>query len=206
MEKIINYIESAKPELIIFDCDGTLMDTLWAHYKAWNTTFTHFKHSFISEYEFMNTYKGMNGAELINTISILNKFNPQTNEMIAMKNSIFENDYAHQVKPFADMISIINRYYNKTLMTIASNGCRESVITMLKHNNLDHVFKLIVAIEDVVYGKPKPDMFLLSANKLNVSNNKCLILEDSEHGFIAANSANMQFIDVTQYRSCNVNT
>ncbi|MCX8514051.1 MAG: HAD family phosphatase [Burkholderiales bacterium] len=199
--EIIKIIDRLQPKLFIFDCDGTVMDTLTAHYKAWNATFAKFNLPFITELEFMTTYKGMNGLELVESIANLHQFQPNVNQMLAEKNVLFDKTYSFQVKPFADIIEIINHYYNKIPMSIASNGCRDTIKKMLKYNNLEHIFELVIGIEDVSYGKPNPEMFLLSANKLNVAHANCLIFEDSEHGFTAATLANMNFIDVPRYRN-----
>ena len=81
-------------------------------------------------------------------------------------------------------------------VSIASGGPRDIVREMLRIAGLAPLFPVVVTPEDVVHGKPAPDMFLLAAKKMGVAPEKCLVFEDAEPGMRAAVAAGMKFVRV----------
>jgi HAD superfamily hydrolase (TIGR01509 family) len=81
-------------------------------------------------------------------------------------------------------------------VAIASGGPRDIVHGMLRLSGLAPLFKVVVTPEDVVHGKPAPDMFLLAAKKIGVAPDKCLVFEDAEPGMRAAEAAGMKYVKV----------
>ena len=81
-------------------------------------------------------------------------------------------------------------------MIIASGGARDIVQRMLELTKLALLFRVVVTADDVVHGKPAPDMFLLAAKKMGVAPERCLVFEDAEPGMRAAEAAGMKFVRV----------
>jgi HAD superfamily hydrolase (TIGR01509 family) len=81
-------------------------------------------------------------------------------------------------------------------VAIASGGPREIVRRMLELAGLALLFEVVVSADDVVHGKPSPDMFLLAAKQMGVPPGKCLVFEDAEPGMKAAVAAGMQYVRV----------
>jgi HAD superfamily hydrolase (TIGR01509 family) len=81
-------------------------------------------------------------------------------------------------------------------VAIASGGPRIIVNRSLELSGLRPLFKVVVTADDVVHGKPSPDMFLLAAEKMGVAAGKCLVFEDAEPGMRAAEAAGMKWVRV----------
>ena len=100
---------------------------------------------------------------------------------------------AKRIEP---VVAIARRVAAAHPVSIASGGPRDIVREMLRITGLAPLFKVVVTPEDVVHGKPHPDMFLLAAEKMGVAPEKCLVFEDAEPGMRAAEAAGMQWVRV----------
>ncbi|KAB8038708.1 HAD-IA family hydrolase [Silvanigrella paludirubra] len=199
MEYLEKFIDFNKTELLIFDCDGTLMDTVWAHYKAWNDTYSLLGCVFVSNQEFVDTYAGTSGDELVKVLNHQLNYCLDVKKAIALKDEIFVKNYINKVKPFEKTLNIIKKYYGVLPLIVASGGETEVIRKMLAINNLTKYFVDIITINDVKLGKPEPDLFLEAAIRHKVAPENCLVFEDSEAGFQAARNANMKFIDIDKF-------
>ena len=81
-------------------------------------------------------------------------------------------------------------------VSVASGGPRDIVRHTLELMRLQDLFPVVVTPEDVVHGKPAPDMFLLAAQKMGVAPARCLVFEDAEPGIQAAEAAGMKWVHV----------
>ena len=81
-------------------------------------------------------------------------------------------------------------------LAIASGGPREIVERSLAVSGLAALFPVVVSADDVVHGKPSPDMFLLAAKRMGVPADRCLVFEDAEPGMRAAEAAGMPWVRV----------
>lgn len=84
-------------------------------------------------------------------------------------------------------------------MAVASNGRRRNVEATLRVTKLLPLFNCIVAGEDVVHGKPEPDVFLEAARRMQVEPERCVVFEDSNEGLEAAHRAGMRGIDIRTF-------
>ncbi len=185
-------------QLLIFDCDGTLMETLALHYKSWNETFQAYGYKFIDENEFITEYAGVSGGEMV--LAVMDKFNYSLDSsvLLAYKKKTFLEKYILQVKPIEKTLAIAKKYRGKLKMVIASGGSKDAVIKMLILNEILELFNQVIAIEDVACGKPAPDIFLKAAESHGVLPANCLVFEDHLAGFTAAKNAGMIYIDVNE--------
>jgi HAD superfamily hydrolase (TIGR01509 family) len=81
---------------------------------------------------------------------------------------------------------------------VASGGAKQAVVQMLHINDVFAYFQQVFAIEDVIHGKPAPDVFLKAAQDQGILPENCLVFEDHFAGFAAAKSAGMRYIDVNE--------
>ena len=196
-KEIDQYIADNNIQLLIFDCDETLVDTLGWHYESWHDAYNEFNAKFISKIDFLEHFAGTSGHEMV---TYLNK---SSNEIIdvkkvsQLKHKIFFEKYIQQVKPIKPVLDIVNYYHKAGLkLVVASGSHRVSVKNVLTHNNLWDLFTDIITIEEVKHGKPSPELFQLVANRNNIPYHNCLVFEDTEPGFVAAKRANMEFVDI----------
>ncbi len=200
IDQIDEWIVKKNIQLLVFDCDGTLMDTLRLHYQAWNESFTELGYGFISEDEFISHYAGVSGGEMVAAVIKKLNYGIKPSDILAKKKSLFMDKYIKQVKPMVNTLKIVEKYCGRLKMVVASGGAKQAVIEMLKLNNLLTYFEQVIAIEDVKLGKPSPEIFLMAAASQQVSPEKCLVFEDHHAGFLAAQKAGMDYVDVTRLK------
>ncbi len=177
----------------IFDCDGTLADTMPMHYQAWMRVLARHGVDF-SEHEFYH----LGGTRTPTVVEILNaRYGKHmvVEQVVQEKEIIFKN-LLPGVKPLQVVVDFARDRFGVHPMAVASGGLRHLVIDTLKILDILHMFPVIVAAEDVVHGKPAPDMFLLAAERMGVPPEKCLVFEDAPPGIQAARAAGMSCVVV----------
>ena len=179
---------------IIFDCDGTLVDSTRLYFRAWNTLFGSYgaemswdwfaAHLGCSWPQIFEEYQQECGIS-VDAVLGLQEFNR------AYRNAI---DTLCEIEIVAD---VARRHFGRVRMAVASGGTREIVEATLLATKLLDLFEAVVTIEDVHgRGKPDPDMYLEAARRLRVPPNECTVFEDSDEGIEAARRAGMSATDV----------
>jgi HAD superfamily hydrolase (TIGR01509 family) len=180
---------------VLFDCDGTLVDTMAAHFRSWQETLrSHDVHQTLT-YDLFCNWGGMAGHLVAQEICSHLQLDHDPETLAAAKRDHFLNQvHAHPlISPIADFA----RKVAKTLpVAVVSGGNRQTVERTLQAAGLRDLFSVVVTPEDVVHGKPAPDMYLLAAEKLGVKPEDCLVLEDGPPGIKAAISAGMRVVAV----------
>lgn len=156
IDQIDEWIVKKNIQLLIFDCDGTLMDTLKLHYLAWSESFRKFGCNFISESEFILHYAGVSGGKMVSKVIKEFGYNIEASYILDKKKSLFMDKYTMQVRLIQKTLAYIRRYQGRLKMVVASGGAKLAVIEMLRLNNLLMLFEEVIAIEDVTLGKPSP--------------------------------------------------
>lgn len=178
---------------LIFDFDGTLVDTMPTHFRAWNNVLPSYGLS-LSEERFyaLGGWSTRRLAELL----ISESGRPfSVDELVCAKENEFER-LATQVKPIEPILDIARRHRGQLPMAVATSGLRRIVLPMLEQLDIAGWFGAIVTADDVVNPKPAPDLFLEAARRLNVVPSACRVYEDTEAGLEAAARAGMEAIDV----------
>jgi beta-phosphoglucomutase family hydrolase len=178
---------------LVFDCDGTIADTMPAHYKAWVQALGEHNVEFPEA-----MFYEMGGIPTPRIIEILNErhgHNMPVMETVNYKEGLFEK-LIPQVMPIEPVVNVIREYDGKLPMAVATGGFRHICHKTLDVLDLRHKFKAIVTAEDVSRGKPAPDIFLEAARQLGVDPNLCLAFEDANLGVQAAEAAGMRVVDV----------
>jgi HAD superfamily hydrolase (TIGR01509 family) len=178
---------------LIFDCDGTIADTLPVHFKTWTAAFQPFGAELPELWYRERT--GLTASEFIQAFN--QTFGYTLDEQaIELKRQQHFYDLIHQVQEVQEVAAIARTHYGKVPMAIASNGQRLVVERTIEAIHLRPLFDTIVTLEDVAAGKPAPDLFLLAAQRMGVAPHDCIVYEDSDGGLEAARRAGMQSIDV----------
>lgn len=179
----------------IFDLDGTLVDTMPLHYRAWDEAMRRVGLSVPLDEELFYSLGGVptrRVAELIAEHYGL-KINPH--EVFDHKESLFR-EIQHDAKLIEPVVAIARRVARTHPVSIASGGPREIVHRSLQLAGLSSIFPVVVTPEDVTHGKPSPEMFLLAAKRMAVPAAGCLVFEDAEPGMRAAEAAGMKWVRV----------
>jgi HAD superfamily hydrolase (TIGR01509 family) len=181
----------------IFDCDGTLADTMPVHFEAWSATLARYPGLALSEDRFyvLGGWPTLNIAELLKKESGL-AYDPAA--LSREKELEFERRLEH-VLPIEPVLTIVRECRGKMPIAVATGGIRRICTTILKHIGLTGWFDAMVCAEDVPRHKPAPDIFLEAARRLGVPPEQCRVYEDTDPGIEAAKRANMEWIDVRTF-------
>ncbi|WP_235033301.1 HAD family hydrolase [Rubripirellula obstinata] len=180
-------------DAIIFDCDGTLTDSMPLHFVAWRDTMQIYGIDF-GEDAFYGM-AGMPSEKIIAKLSSEQGVDVDADQVSHEKEAAFES-MIDRLEAKSEVCQIARDHFGKLPMAVASGGIRPIVDRQLEHLGIADLFGAIVTAEDTEHHKPQPDVFLKAAELLQVDPTKCLVFEDSELGFAAAEKAGMAWIDV----------
>lgn len=191
VEEMLSHAEG-----LIFDCDGTLVDSFRAYSAAWTAGFA------LSGVEmdaaWYATRNGFSEHVLMDHFEHDHNVVLQRDDVVStMRRHYLLNLGAH-LQEVAEVTAIARRFSGKLPMAVASGGSKEIVEASLQALGLNYLFDTIVTFDDVGVAKPGPDLFLEAARRLNVPHESCLVFEDSPQGIEAARRAHMSFCDVRQ--------
>ncbi len=189
-------VNIAPPEpfkALIFDCDGTLADTMPTHVKAWVATYQSFGVD-ITEQPFFDM-GGLPNRAIIETLNQQLGTSLEVEKTQGDKEQRFM-EMLHTIEEIKAVADIARHYHRQIPMAVASSGLGRIVHQMLITNGLFPLFDVIVTADDVTNGKPAPDLFLLAAQRLGVAPEDCIVYEDGDPGLEAAARAGMRAIDV----------
>jgi HAD superfamily hydrolase (TIGR01509 family) len=178
----------------IFDCDGTLADTMPLHYLAWKRLVEEHGGTF-SEALFYS----LGGRPTEQIMALLRDQHGLDIEDIpaaALRKEEYFVELIHEVKPIEAVLQIARRMHGVAPLAVASGGLRKYVELTLQAIGVRDLFAAVICAEDYVRAKPFPDPFLEAARRLKVAPTDCLVFEDSPLGVQAAEAAGMQCVFV----------
>ena len=172
----------------IFDCDGTLADTMPLHYKAWCAALREHECDFPEAlfYEL----GGMPTQQIVELLNERHGYSMPPAATARQKEDQFLSMLA-EIEPIEPVVAIVREVSGRLPMAVASGGHRHVVTRTLAALGLFDHFHAIVCSEDYERGKPFPDPFLVAAERLGVEPGKCLVFEDTRTGEEAARAAGM---------------
>lgn len=186
---------SFEPRAIIFDCDGTLADTMPSHFEAWQKTMQRYGVEFDEdEFYAMGGWPTWQVADHLLTRTPPKS--PVTPDQIVIEKEAEFETVLGLIRPIEPVVEVARRHHGQLPMAVASGGLRRIVDAILLHIGINSLFQTIVTCEDVTRHKPEPDIYLEAARRLNVAPELCVAYEDTDPGVQAAYSAGMQVVDV----------
>lgn len=177
-------------DAVIFDCDGTLVDTMPLHHKAWQASFDQFGAPFQFTWELFTRRAGLTLEETV--LELNQEFGcslPATEVAAAQRLEYLR--LSVNIQPIVHVVQFARALAPRYPLAVASGSSRPTVVDALTKISLLDLFQVIVTPADVTRGKPAPDMFLVAAAQLGVPPNRCLVVEDGAPGLRAARSAGM---------------
>lgn len=185
-------------EGIIFDCDGTLADTMPLHWGAWRTVAE--RHGFHFPEERFYALGGVPSRDIIQQINEEQNLDLDACQVSREKEEAYLPSLkeARVVEP---VVEVAFSQYGKVPMAVATGGTRKVISQVLSHLGIDHLFAQLVTSEDVTRQKPAPDIFLEAAKRIGVPPEKCLAYEDTDLGLRAIAAAGMKGVDVRRLRA-----
>ena len=183
---------------LIFDCDGTLADTMPLHYKSWNIVLARVGIEF-GEDRFY-ALAGQPAIFIIEKLSAEQDIKCDSKLVADEREQIFL-ELLPLVEPIEPIVAIARAYRDERRMGVGSGSTRASILQILKHIGMDNFFDAVVCAEDTTEPKPAPDVFLKVAEQIGVEPNQCRVYEDGDLGLDAARRAGMSCFDIRTVHS-----
>ncbi len=179
----------------LFDCDGTIADSMPLHYKAWKRALKEWNCDF--EENLFYSWGGKPVRKIIADLNEIHGLNMPVESLAARKESYY-HEQLPELEAIPEVLEHIEAQHGRIPFAVVSGSRRASVVGSLTALNLIDKFDILVCAEDYEHGKPAPDGFLLAAAKLGVAPENCLVFEDTELGIRAATAAGMASVLVAQ--------
>ena len=181
------------PRGIIFDCDGTLADTMPLHWLAWQTISKRYGLHFPED-----RFYSLGGVP---TREILKMLAEEQGVTLDHLKAAHEKENAYlplmsQVEPIHAIVDIAREHYGRIPLAVASGGTQPIILQVLEHLKIRHYFDAVVTSEQVKNQKPAPDIFLEAARRIGIEPQLCRGYEDTDLGMQAIRAAGMDAVDV----------
>jgi beta-phosphoglucomutase-like phosphatase (HAD superfamily) len=177
----------------IFDCDGTIADSMPLHFRAWKKALGEWNCEF--DEKLFYAWGGMPVAEIVATLNRKHGLNMPVEAVSRRKESLYF-ELLPELRAVPDVLDHVEDAYGRIPSAVVSGSTRESVVASLVSLNLLDRFDTMVCAGDYEKSKPDPEAFLLAAARLGVAPEACLVFEDTEMGIQAAKAAGMASVRV----------
>lgn len=186
-----------EPRGLIFDLDGTLIDSLELNWQAMDAAMRG-EGIVIAREEFID----MTGRSIEEIVDILVRRHGRADanrEAIVRRKREIANSHADDVREIKLVADVARQCHGKLPMAVGTGSDRHRATLMLASTGLLPLFDHIVAADDVKRHKPEPDTFIRCAELMGLSPADCQVFEDGEMGLEAARRAGMAYVDVRPF-------
>jgi len=189
----------------IFDCDGTLADSMPLHYLAWCESLAGKLGRPSTEFSEELFYRcgGMPARHIVEMLNREHGYNLPP-EKTAHDKELDFIQLLPNVGPIPEVVAILRSLAPPARVIVASGGLTGIVLDTLKNIGIavgpNEIVQHVIGSDQIKRGKPHPDLFLHAAEVIGIPAARCLVFEDAEPGFRAAEAAGMAYIDVRPYR------
>ena len=186
-------LPAGKFQAYLFDCDGTIVDSMPLHYIAWQQALAEWNCSFDEQ-----LFYALGGTPTREIVSLLNQKNglSMPPEAVASQKEDLYFKRLSELKAIPEVVEHIENQYGKIPFAVVSGGTRDSVSASLLSVKLLDKFDVLVCAGDYKRGKPDPEAYLLAAAKLGVAPGTCLVFEDTDMGIQSADAAGMASVKI----------
>lgn len=179
----------------LFDCDGTVVDSMPLHYIAWKTALAECGCDYPEDLFYQ--WGGKPIRQIITDLNVLQGLNMPVEEVALRKEGLYY-ELLPKLTAVPEVLEEIKAQHGRIPFAIVSGSTRESVVKSLEVTHLLDKFEVLVCAGEYERSKPAPDPFLMAAKKLNVAPEHCLVFEDTDLGIDAATAAGMQSVRILQ--------
>jgi beta-phosphoglucomutase len=185
---------------VIFDLDGVLVDSGWAHKQSWYDLAEKEGLSMTDGF-FYSTF-GMQNYQIIPMLLGRNATPEEVDRLSDWKEQRYREIMAEKLVPVEGAKSLLSDLKIEGFrLAVGSSAPRANLGLVLDCTDLRDYFDAYVTGQDVTRGKPAPDTFLKAAEKLAINANRCVVVEDAVQGVEAGRAAGMAVVAITTTRS-----
>lgn len=177
----------------LFDCDGTIADSMPLHFLAWNKALAQQNCPFPEDLFY--AWGGRPVPEIIATLNHDHGLAMNVEQVAREKEDLYL-ELLPQLQPIPDVLAVIHETHGNIPFAVVSGSPRDSVIRTLTTLGILPLFEVLVCAGEYPHGKPAPDPFLIAAEKLGIPPADCLVFEDADLGIQSATAAGMQSIKI----------
>ena len=179
---------------LIFDCDGTLVETLAAHVQAFQDVLRLYGLDVTTEW--CQSKYGQPNLFVLGTYQREIAPLPVSTDVFLQQWVQRYSQNLHLLHEIRETCEVARAWHGRVPMAVASNGRTANVQATLRSLNLLPMFDTVVSVEEVTHGKPEPDLFLEAARRIGVAPSDCVVFEDSLEGLEGARRAGMRTVPV----------
>lgn len=179
----------------LFDCDGTIADSMSLHYVAWKKALGEWSCEF--DEELFYAWGGMPIVEIISTLNMKHGLSMPVETVARRKESLYLELLPH-LRAVPEILEYIEAEHGRIPFAVVSGSTRESVTASLSSLKLLDKFQTLVCAGDYQKSKPDPEALLVAGDRLGVTPETCLVFEDTELGIQAASAAGMAWVKIPQ--------
>jgi HAD superfamily hydrolase (TIGR01509 family) len=179
----------------LFDCDGTIVDSMPLHYVAWKKAVSEWNCEFPEELFY--AWGGMPVSEIIATLNARQGLAMPVEEIMKHKEELYFESL-HELKAVPEVLEHIKASHGQIPFAVVSGGTRDSVTRSLETLGILDKFETLVCAGDYTKSKPDAEPFLIAAQRLGVKPEECLVFEDTEMGIQSAKAAGMGWVKIPQ--------
>ena len=177
----------------LFDCDGTIADSMPLHYNAWTEVLADW--NCVYEEDLFYSWGGKPVRKIISDLNKIHGLEMPVEAMATRKEGLYLAQIP-QLKAIPEVLEFIEAEHGRIPFAVVSGSTRDSVVGSLSVLGLLDKFDTIVSADDYEHGKPAPDCYLLAAERLGVAPANCLVFEDTEMGIESATAAGMASVKI----------
>ncbi len=195
---LIKNMRSLKAAAYLFDLNGTIIDDMAYHHKAWFHILNDELGASLSWEEVKQEMYGKN-QELLIRVFGNERFSAQEMQEISIQKEIrYQKEFLPELKLLPGLTTFLQQSAAAGIkMAIGSAAIPFNIDFVLDNLNIRNYFPVIISAEDVRHSKPDPETFTMAAQKLNVNPEDCIVFEDAPKGVEAAERAGMQAVVLT---------
>jgi HAD superfamily hydrolase (TIGR01509 family) len=179
----------------LFDCDGTIADSMPLHYVAWNRALAEWNCEFREE--LFHAWGGMPVADIVSALNTRHGLNMPVEDVASRKEELYYK-ILPQLKAVPEVLEHIEASHGRIPFAVVSGSTRDSVTASLEALKILDRFDTLVCAGDYAKSKPDPEPFLIAAERLGKAPADCLVFEDTDMGIQAATAAGMASVKIPQ--------
>ena len=186
-----------KIKAVIFDMDGVLIDAKEWHYEALNKALRLFGFE-ISRYDHLVTFDGLPTAKKLEMMTVERGLPKSLHQLINDMKQIYTMEYVYmECKPlFVHQYALSRLKSEGFRLALASNSVRVTIDMMMEKADLNQYLDFSLSNQDVKKSKPDPEIYITAINRLGLSPEECLVVEDNQNGVKAALASGANLLKV----------